>query len=481
MMPQWMRFTITKKIALPFLLLLLLMAGLGITSLVGHRKEAASIDEMRRLLSRQTAVGRAHFALNCLLMAVNDYIITGRDSYRDAYEQCRIKLDRHLQELQTLSSSDEEAQRLHRIHAALDNVERLAEKILLLDNVRTNPRAAPLMEEMDYGPGAKAGGEVAGFLDGAERDVSRAVSGVSAQHQLAAWMVGGSSLLALGIAAAVILLTMRTIARPILELVGLAQRIAARDFAVEIEAGTRDEIGMLRAAFNAMIGEIRKRYEELERFAYVAAHDLKEPLVGIRGASEILKTDHGANLDDEGRGLVEIVGSSSGRMSALIDDLLEFARAGQVEFLKEPVSMDFVLAGVRADLGAFLKEKNATLMVQPDLPAVRCDPARFAQIWSNLLRNAAKYNDTGAPQIEVGCESVDGHHRFFVKDNGVGVEEEDQERVFMPFQRASRDSKCEGTGIGLAIVKRVVELHGGRIWLKSRAGEGTVFYFTVPK
>jgi len=106
---------------------------------------------------------------------------------------------------------------------------------------------------------------------------------------------------------------------------------------------------------------------------------------------------------------------------------------------------------------------------------------RYASPSQERILGFAPSAMVGKNMFEVGCESVDGHHRFFVKDNGVGVDERDQERVFMPFQRASRDPKCEGTGIGLAIVKRVVELHGGRIWLKSRAGEGTVCCFTVPK
>jgi len=132
MMPYWMRFTITKKIALPFLLMLLLIAGLGITSLVGHRKEAASLHAMARQLSRQITAAHARSALSCLLMAVNDYLITGRESYHDDYEQCRMKLERHLQELQALASSDEDARRLEEIRSALDNVEPLAETIFLL-------------------------------------------------------------------------------------------------------------------------------------------------------------------------------------------------------------------------------------------------------------------------------------------------------------------------------------------------------------
>jgi signal transduction histidine kinase len=241
---------------------------------------------------------------------------------------------------------------------------------------------------------------------------------------------------------------------------------------------------MLILAFNAMAAEINRRYEELENFAYIAAHDLKSPLTAIYGMSQVLLSDFSEHINEEGKEFLRSIVSSSGRMNALIGNLLEFARAGKVEFSKEPISVNKLIEEIHADLVFSLKERNATLVVQPDLPCVVCDPIRFSQMWKNLITNAVKYNDKPAPLVEIGCESdSDGEnmHRFFVRDNGIGIDERQYERIFMPFQRAVHDQKYEGTGIGLAIVKRVVEYHGGRVWVESHIGQGTTFYFTIPR
>jgi signal transduction histidine kinase len=169
-------------------------------------------------------------------------------------------------------------------------------------------------------------------------------------------------------------------------------------------------------------------------------------------------------------------------MIALINDLLDFARAGKVEFASEPISINRILDDVQRDMTFYVKERNATVVVSPNLPAVKCDPIRFSQIWKNLLSNAIKYNDNPHPRVEVSCESSQPHvHQFNVKDNGIGLNEKDFEMIFQPFKRAATTGKYEGTGIGLAIVKRVVDFHGGRIWVSSKVGEGTTFHFTLPK
>ena len=297
------------------------------------------------------------------------------------------------------------------------------------------------------------------------------------------WIIVTTSLGAFGLSIAVVVLTMKKITRLILELIRMAERITGRDFSVELVAKTEDEIGMLVVAFNTMTKELRRRYEELESFAYIVAHDLKSPITGILGMTEIVLSDFGDKLEAQGKEFLELTISSSKRMTSLINDLLEFARAGNVEFSQEPFSMAQLLANLQADLRHYIQERNATIIVQPDLPSIRCDPIRFSQVWKNLVQNAIKYNESGSPRIEIGCDKNHSGtmYRFFVQDNGIGIGEEHLETIFMPFKRAVTGSKYEGTGIGLPIVKRVIELHGGRVWAESKAGEGTVFYFTIPK
>jgi chemotaxis family two-component system sensor kinase Cph1 len=291
-------------------------------------------------------------------------------------------------------------------------------------------------------------------------------------------------LLALGISSVVVILTMQRISKPVLQLVGVAQRIASRDFSVRMQAEAKDEIGLLIVAFNAMAAEINRRYEELENFAYIVAHDLKSPLNGIRGMSEILVTDYKDKLGDDAKGFLEAIVASSDRMAVLINDLLAFAKAGKVEYSSEAIPMGKIVKEVESDLAFYLKERNAILNVQENLPSIMCDPVGFSQIWKNLISNAVKYNENSAPKVEIGFTTTNGNQRmyhFYVRDNGIGIDEKHLDRIFMPFQRASKDPKYEGTGIGLAIVKRVIELHGGRIWVESRKNEGTTFHFTIPK
>ena len=130
----------------------------------------------------------------------------------------------------------------------------------------------------------------------------------------------------------------------------------------------------------------------------------------------------------------------------------------------------------------YIRERNATIIIQENLPSIKCDPIRFSQIWKNLLSNALKYNDSGHPRVEISCDSLQPKfYHLSVKDNGIGLEEKNFELIFQPFKRAETAGKYDGTGIGLAIVKRVVDFHGGTVRVSSHVGEGTTFHFTIPK
>jgi signal transduction histidine kinase len=200
--------------------------------------------------------------------------------------------------------------------------------------------------------------------------------------------------------------------------------------------------------------------------------------------SQFLTNDFGDKLDDAGKEFLEIIVQSSDRMTRLINELLEFATAGKVEFAKEPVSLSQMLSDIQADLSFLIKERNVKVSVQSDLPAVQGDPVRLSQVWRNLISNSIKYNDKRDPTIDIGFHERDGTHveyEFYVKDNGIGIAERLLGEIFLPFRRATTDPQYEGTGIGLAIVKRVLEFHGGRIQVESKLGEGTTFRFTLPK
>lgn len=479
-----MRLTIAKKIMLPFIFLIFLMVVIGTVALIGLNTANNSLKQLVEETVKQHIAYHLQSNASDLLMAVNDYIITGKEKYLDDYENINASIEQRIVELKKNLSAPEEQQRLHDINNYIDSIHIVAHKIFELKNVKINPKAAALMEEMDYRYGEQLYKDVAVIIDSVKGKVNSAHITVKEKRDEALSMILTGSLLAIIIAIAVVILTIQKFSKPILELVKIAQRIAGRDFSVELQPKTKDEIGILVIAFNTMVTEIRKRYEELENFSYIVAHDLKSPLNGIIGSAEALITEYENKIEDEGKQFLQNIIASGKRMSLLISDLLEFATSGQVEFSKEPISMNNMLNDIQTEFAYTLKKRNVKLVVQPDLPSCICDPVRFPQVWRNLISNAIKYNNNPAPCIEIGLKEnheQQTEHCFFIKDNGIGIEASYLDKIFMPFQRAVHGQEYEGTGIGLAIVKRIIEFHNGRIWVESKKDEGTIFYFIIPK
>ncbi len=227
--------------------------------------------------------------------------------------------------------------------------------------------------------------------------------------------------------------------------------------------------------------EIENRNKELDDFTYVVSHDLKEPLISIEGYSKILLKDYKDNVDEDGREYLGTVVQSSGRMKSLIDDLLTLSRLGRTAEATKVVSVADTVNEIVHDLQFTLREKHIRLLVSPDLPQVQYNPTQLAMVFRNLIANAMKFNDKADPSIAIGMNEEPTEYVFSVADNGIGIEQQYFDRIFMIFQRLQRSEEYRGTGAGLTIVKKIVENHRGRIWLESTLGIGTTFYFTVPK
>lgn len=237
--------------------------------------------------------------------------------------------------------------------------------------------------------------------------------------------------------------------------------------------------------------KLRRINQELEEFTYVVSHDLKEPLRTLEAFSNFLAEDYGPQLGVEGREYVQHLQEASRRLGTLIDDLLTLSRAGRVINTPQPLHWDRILETVLADLRDLLTRKpNARVSVQGPLPAARGDPERVSQLLANLISNGLKYNDSAAPEIVIGSlpgsssgkTGTEGPHvTLFVRDNGLGIEPRYHEQIFRLFRRLHGRDQYEGTGAGLAICKKVVEAHGGRIWVESAPGYGSTFYFTLPR
>jgi light-regulated signal transduction histidine kinase (bacteriophytochrome) len=221
---------------------------------------------------------------------------------------------------------------------------------------------------------------------------------------------------------------------------------------------------------------------ELEAFSYTVSHDLRAPLRHVSGFVEALREHSGANLDDEARRYLTKVQDAAGEMGKLIDHLLAFSRMGRAELRLQLVDMNDVLQRARDDLqpeiqGRCIEWQFATL------PKVEADAALMRQVWTNLLSNAVKYTRPRDPaRIEVGCgDSPNGEFVFFVRDNGVGFDMKYADKLFGVFQRLHRAHEFEGTGIGLAIVRRIVSRHGGHIWAEGKLDAGTKVSFALRK
>jgi light-regulated signal transduction histidine kinase (bacteriophytochrome) len=229
---------------------------------------------------------------------------------------------------------------------------------------------------------------------------------------------------------------------------------------------------------------LERSNKELDDFAYIASHDLKEPLRGIHNHARFLLEDNAEKLDQESAGRLGRLVFLSQRMERLVNELLYFSRLGRQELAIQPTDLGAVVKDIESTLDHFLQERGARILLPAPLPVVTCDRPRVTELLRNLITNAVKYNDKQDKLIEIGVlkskEDGDGRPVFFVKDNGLGIAPEFHQDIFRIFKRlqASKDPQ-EGTGVGLTFVKKIVERHGGEIWLESRPAKGTIFYFTL--
>jgi len=168
-------------------------------------------------------------------------------------------------------------------------------------------------------------------------------------------------------------------------------------------------------------------------------------------------------------------------MQSLIEDLLEISRIERKRSSLEEVDAEGLLGEVKLRLEYAIKEKNVQIVIQDNLPKIFCDRVRLVEVFANLLSNAIKFNDKPDPRIEVGYAERNDYHEFYVKDNGPGIEQQYYEKIFEIFQRLGKREDAEGTGAGLTIVRKIIEMHRGKIWVDSKVGEYTIFYFTIPK
>lgn len=242
------------------------------------------------------------------------------------------------------------------------------------------------------------------------------------------------------------------------------------------EAALRDA----HDALEVQAHDLARSNEELEQFAYVASHDLQEPLRMISSYTQLLGRRYGAKLDGDAKEFMEFIVDGAARMKQLIEDLLAYSRVGTRGRDFAPTDSGAALAKALANLRAAQEASGAKLTHDP-MPEVLADGAQLVQLFQNLVGNAMKFRGEEAPRIHVAAETRDEVWVFTVRDNGIGLDTQYADRIFMMFQRLHNKAEYPGTGIGLAICKKIVDRHGGRIWVESQPGKGCTFGFTLPR
>jgi signal transduction histidine kinase len=297
------------------------------------------------------------------------------------------------------------------------------------------------------------------------------------------------------------LLLRRTITIPLAALGAEARRVSAGDFAtpLSVAAGPREvaEVGAeidamrerivtelarvegARVQLQEQARELGRSNAELEQFAYVASHDLQEPLRKVASFCQALQTRYRGQLDDRADQYIDFAVDGAKRMQVLINDLLAFSRVGRHGGEHGSLELTGVLADARSALAEVLRETGARIEAG-ELPVVRGDRTLLVSLFQNLISNAVKFRSQEPPVIQIAAEHGDGEWELSFADNGIGIEAEYAERIFLIFQRLHTREAYDGSGIGLALCRKIVEYHGGRIWLDTDCTQGACFRFTLP-
>jgi signal transduction histidine kinase len=311
-------------------------------------------------------------------------------------------------------------------------------------------------------------------------------------------IITGTVLIAAGIF--LVWIMSRNITKPLNKLTIAASAISAGDYSSLVKVNRHDELGKLSDTFNIMALQVKHSKEDLEKkvqdrtakleaankeleaFSYSVSHDLRAPLRAISGYSMILKEEYVTKLDAEANRIIDVTIANVKMMGQLIDDLIAFSQMGKNEAMYDVIDMKSLAETCVKELLQHEKENKFKIIIHP-LPSSHGNISMIKQVWLNLIGNAIKYSSKQLnARIEIGCKEDDpSMYVYFVRDNGVGFDMQYAHKLYGVFQRLHSQQEFDGTGVGLALVKRIIDKHKGQVWAESTIGEGSVFYFSLPK
>ena len=259
-----------------------------------------------------------------------------------------------------------------------------------------------------------------------------------------------------------------------------AERIGAQIAGTIANAFAYEKLEAAQHAIENAVTELRRSNQELEQFAYVASHDLQEPLRKIASFCNLLESRYADQLDEKANVYLHYIVDGALRMQALVNDLLLYSRVTTRGKEFAPTDTNDALREALANLDVAVAESNACVTYDP-LPTVLGDVAQLTRLFQNIIGNAIKYRGEAPPQVHVSVLEKGDEWVFSVRDNGIGIAPEYAERIFVIFQRLHTREEYSGTGIGLSVCKKIAERHGGRIWVESEEGCGATFYFSLPQ
>jgi len=489
-----------------------------ITSITHHQFEKAVLFERVIRIAEEIAFEKVSTGRKEYLIDQATWIRKGFDKLADSIDKDILQGNIILQEEIQRAKDQETKQELKEVHQLLKGVEEAHRSYEMLtayifEAIYTGKYVLSF-EDIKKGERAERAlaNKIKHLLEYVQRFTKTSVVNAKHEQVMAQKVLWMSVFVSIVISVIIAFSILKSIAKPLKILVSAAHQVGEGNFNVNLDVSSKDEIGEVSRAFNLMAQkladvnaelenknkvladnlkitqeqkhDLEKVNRELDNFVHTVSHDIRAPLVGITGYGVYLENNYKDKFDAKGEKCLLGINRGADRLRNLIEDLLELTRISRIKNPYEHVSMDQIVQAVADRLEFNISTFNIQLDVQKNLPEVVCDRIKFTEVFSNLIGNAIKFsskNTDKQPTVEVGCKEQESFYEFHIRDNGIGIAPENHKDVFAIFTRLHTSEEYTGTGTGLAIVKGVIEDHGGTIWIESQLGKGAVFHFTIPK